>query len=101
MDDTKRRFALRSLNTAELLVLGFAGVILFGAILLSLPFASVSGESVGFVNALFTAASAVAVTGLVVVDTAVSSPLSAMLPLSVIPDSKVSLLPSLSESKSR
>jgi trk system potassium uptake protein TrkH len=70
MDDTKRRFALRSLNTAELLVLGFAGVILFGAILLSLPFASVSGESVGFVNALFTAASAVAVTGLVVVDTA-------------------------------
>jgi trk system potassium uptake protein TrkH len=70
MDDKKRRFALRSLNTAELLVLGFAGVILFGAILLSLPFASVSGESVGFVNALFTAASAVAVTGLVVVDTA-------------------------------
>lgn len=57
------------LNTAEILVLGFAVVILLGAILLNLPFASKSGESVGFINALFTSASAVAVTGLVVVDT--------------------------------
>ena len=57
------------LNTAEILALGFALVILIGAILLNLPFASKSGESVGFVNALFTAASSVAVTGLVVVDT--------------------------------
>ncbi len=57
------------LNTAEILVIGFALVILLGAILLNMPFASKSGESVGFVNALFTAASAVAVTGLVVVDT--------------------------------
>lgn len=57
------------LNTAEILVLGFALVILLGAILLNMPFASKSGESVGFVNALFTAASAVAVTGLVVKDT--------------------------------
>jgi len=68
--DKSRKFALRSLNTAELLVLGFALVILIGAVLLSFPFASQSGESIGFVNALFTAASAVAVTGLVVVDTA-------------------------------
>ena len=58
-----------NLNTAEILALGFAVVILIGAVLLSFPFASKSGESVGFVNALFTAASAVAVTGLVVVDT--------------------------------
>jgi trk system potassium uptake protein TrkH len=57
------------LNTAEILALGFALVILIGAILLNLPFASKSGDSIGFVNALFTAASAVAVTGLVVVDT--------------------------------
>lgn len=57
------------LNTAEILVIGFALVILLGAILLNMPFASKSGDSVGFVNALFTAASAVAVTGLVVVDT--------------------------------
>lgn len=57
------------LNTAEILLMGFALVILLGAILLNMPFASQSGESIGFVNALFTAASAVAVTGLVVVDT--------------------------------
>lgn len=57
------------LTTAEILVLGFALVIVIGALLLNLPFASKSGVSVGFVNALFTAASSVAVTGLVVVDT--------------------------------
>lgn len=70
MNDKKRSFSLKSLNTAEILVLGFAAIILLGAVLLSLPFASKSGESIGFINALFTAASAVAVTGLVVVDTA-------------------------------
>jgi len=63
----KRRIHL---NTPEIVALGFATVILIGAILLNLPFASKSGESIGFVNSLFTAASAVAVTGLVVVDTA-------------------------------
>ncbi|MFT9494621.1 TrkH family potassium uptake protein [Anaerosolibacter sp.] len=57
------------LNPAQILVIGFATVILIGAILLSLPFASKNGESIGFINALFTSASAVCVTGLVVVDT--------------------------------
>ncbi len=57
------------LNPAQVLVLGFAGIILIGAILLNLPMASKSGESVGFINAFFTATSAVCVTGLVVVDT--------------------------------
>ncbi|AOT72985.1 TrkH family potassium uptake protein [Geosporobacter ferrireducens] len=51
------------------MVLGFASVILIGSILLNLPIASRNGESIGFVNALFTATSAVCVTGLVVVDT--------------------------------
>ncbi|WP_245534927.1 TrkH family potassium uptake protein [Sphaerobacter thermophilus] len=50
-------------------VLGFAGVILVGAILLSLPIATTSGRSTPFIDALFTATSAVSVTGLVVVDT--------------------------------
>lgn len=59
----------KSLNPAQVLVLGFAAVILIGALLLNLPFASVDGNSVGFVNAIFTATSAVCVTGLVVVDT--------------------------------
>lgn len=48
----------------------FAAIILIGAILLSLPFASQNGESIGFINAVFTAASATCVTGLVVVNTA-------------------------------
>lgn len=43
--------------------------ILIGTVLLSLPIASRTGESVGFLNALFTATSATCVCGLVVVDT--------------------------------
>ena len=55
---------------ARAILLGFAGVILAGAGFLTLPVASASGESAGFLTALFTATSAVCVTGLVVVDTA-------------------------------
>ena len=53
----------------QILVLGFAGLILMGALLLMTPQASATGQSLSFVNALFTATSAVCVTGLVVVDT--------------------------------
>lgn len=67
--DILKRLREVKLHTAELLVLGFAALIIVGSILLVLPFASKSGESVGYINALFTAASAVCVTGLVVVDT--------------------------------
>ncbi len=63
------RFMDKKLQPAQVLVLGFATVILLGAILLTLPLASRDGSSVGFINALFTATSAVCVTGLVVVDT--------------------------------
>lgn len=59
----------KELNPGQVLTLGFASVILIGAILLNLPIATQSGESVGFINAIFTATSAVCVTGLVVVDT--------------------------------
>jgi trk system potassium uptake protein TrkH len=51
-----------------LLIGGFAGVILAGALLLLLPWSQTEGE-VGFVDALFTSTSAVCVTGLVVVNT--------------------------------
>lgn len=57
------------LTPYQILVLGFAGLILAGALLLTTPMASATGERVGFVDALFTATSAVCVTGLVVVDT--------------------------------
>ncbi|GAA2540796.1 potassium transporter TrkG [Streptomyces levis] len=45
-------------------------VVLLGAVLLSLPFATERNSSPGFVTALFTSTSAVCVTGLAVVDTA-------------------------------
>ncbi len=57
------------LTPAQILVLGFATVILTGALLLTLPVSSAAGRPTAFVDALFTATSAVCVTGLVVVDT--------------------------------
>ncbi len=57
------------LKPAQVLALGFFGVILLGAIILNTPFVTNTGEVVGFENALFTSTSAVCVTGLVVVDT--------------------------------
>ncbi|AFH60248.2 TrkH family potassium uptake protein [Paenibacillus caseinilyticus] len=57
------------LKPPQILVLGFAAIILIGSILLSLPVASASGQPTPFLNALFTATSATCVTGLVVVDT--------------------------------
>ncbi|SHG91412.1 trk system potassium uptake protein TrkH [Anaerosphaera aminiphila DSM 21120] len=59
-----------SKNPPLLLCLSFAGVILFGALLLNLPIASNNGNSIGFVDALFTSSSATGVNGLVVVNTA-------------------------------
>ena len=52
-----------------MIVLSFLTLILFSATLLNLPAASADGKSIGFIDALFTATSAVCVTGLVVVDT--------------------------------
>ncbi|GAB6086848.1 TrkH family potassium uptake protein [Alkaliphilus crotonatoxidans] len=57
------------LEPTQVLVMGFGAIILMGAILLNLPIANVTGRSIGFVDALFTATSAVCVTGLAVVDT--------------------------------
>lgn len=60
-----------SLSTTQIMMLGFALTIIVGALLLCLPAATVSGVSAGFVDALFTAATSVCVTGLTVVTTAV------------------------------
>ncbi|MBI4776081.1 MAG: ATPase [Deltaproteobacteria bacterium] len=59
---------LMRMHPAMLLVSSFLAVIVLGALLLLLPAASTSG-SISVINALFTATSAVCVTGLVVVDT--------------------------------
>lgn len=58
-----------NLTPYQILSLGLAGLILFGSLLLTLPISSVNGESLPFIDALFTATSAVCVTGLIVVDT--------------------------------
>lgn len=66
--DRRRRIALPSSFSALLtLAGGFAVLISAGAGLLMLPFAATGPEGAGFVDALFTATSAVCVTGLVVV----------------------------------
>lgn len=76
MDGRKERFyrklfmkRSRQLSATRVIALVFAGIILLGALLLSLPVASRSGESCGFLDALFTATSATCVTGLTRFDT--------------------------------
>ena len=61
----------RKLSSSQIIFFGFAGVILIGTLLLMLPFATNSGQSASFWDALFTSTSAVCVTGLIVQDTAV------------------------------
>lgn len=56
-------------NASRLIFLSFLGTILAGAFLLTLPFATQTPGCMNVVDALFTAASATCVTGLIVVDT--------------------------------
>ncbi|WP_334142194.1 TrkH family potassium uptake protein [Rhabdothermincola sp.] len=56
------------LHPARLVVLSYAAAALVGAVLLWLPFATVSGEAPPLADALFTAVSAISVTGLIVVE---------------------------------
>ncbi len=57
------------LSELRIVALSFALIILTGALLLTLPISSKSGESTPFLDCLFTATSASCVTGLIVVDT--------------------------------
>ena len=59
----------KNLTSFQVIIAGFAGVILFGALILMLPVATVSRVVTPFHETLFTATSAVCVTGLVVQDT--------------------------------
>ena len=59
----------RRLSSFKIIILGFAGVILLGALLLMLPISSTGGNVTPFNETLFTSTSAVCVTGLVVRDT--------------------------------
>ncbi len=62
------RYSRKPLNPARVMVFGFMGVIVTGSLLLSLT-PMYEGEGIPYLDALFTATSAVCVTGLVVVDT--------------------------------
>jgi len=65
------RFVFQQLkfNPMQLMVLGFVLSIFIGALLLSLPISLEAHQELSFINALFTATSAVCVTGLTTVDT--------------------------------
>lgn len=60
----------RHFSSFQIIILGFLLVILTGSLLLMLPVATVGEGGASFMDALFTATSAVCVTGLVVHDTA-------------------------------
>ena len=62
-------FSIKPLNSFQIIVLGFAGVILAGALLLMLPVSSATHCVTPFLSALFTSTTSVCVTGLIVVDT--------------------------------
>ena len=61
---------LRQLDSSQIITLGFLTVILFGAVILSLPICSADFTFTPFVDSLFTATSAVCITGLTAVSTA-------------------------------
>ena len=58
------------ITSFQIIILWFLSVILIGSLLLMIPIATRSGNSTSFSDALFTATSAVCVTGLIIHDTA-------------------------------
>ena len=65
----EKSYKKKHMTSFQLIIMGFAGVILLGTVLLMLPFSSAEKVITPFNEALFTATSAVCVTGLVVKDT--------------------------------
>lgn len=63
-------FQFNKVRPVQYVVLGFLLVILVGSILLALPITHLEGVDVHYIDALFTATSAVSVTGLIAIDTA-------------------------------
>lgn len=69
VDNRKNQLGVASLSPTQILVFGYLIVILLGSSLLSLPVAVSDGNRLEYLDAFFTATSATAVTGLVVVET--------------------------------
>lgn len=64
--DTRRRFVL---STTQIILLSFLATVLIGSLLLSLPVSTSDGNSVPYIDALFTATTSTCVTGLVTLPT--------------------------------
>ena len=65
----KKKAMKAPMSGVRVLALGFIILIIIGGIILSLPISSKSGESTNLLDSLFTATSAVCVTGLITLDT--------------------------------
>lgn len=63
-------YGKKKISSFQIIILGFASVILAGSLLLMLPWATAEPGGAPFLDALFTATSAVCVTGLIIYDTA-------------------------------
>ena len=62
----------RALRPATVIALSFLALILVGSFLFTLPFMTRDGKGLSFFTGLFTATSSVCVTGLTVIDPAVT-----------------------------
>ncbi|AGB41976.1 potassium uptake protein, TrkH family [Halobacteroides halobius DSM 5150] len=60
---------INELSSAQILSMGYAIIMFGGGLLLTLPIATTDGQGMNFLDALFTATSAAAVTGLIVENT--------------------------------
>ncbi len=65
-------FLMRRLSPGRIIALGFLAVILIGSVLLMLPCSVRDGQTIHYIDALYTSTSAVCVTGLVTVDPGVA-----------------------------
>ncbi len=70
MLDKIRIFFQDHFSSFRMILIGFFLIILLGAFLLSLPISDAAGQGTGLLDSLFTATSALCVTGLIVFDTA-------------------------------
>ncbi len=67
--DANRFIARLKISPPQMVLASFGTVVAAGTLMLLLPRATASGQSMSFIDALFTATSATCVTGLIVVDT--------------------------------
>ena len=59
----------KGMSVSQIIVSIYIGLIIFGGLVLSLPMSSASGDWTGYLDALFTATSALCVTGLATLNT--------------------------------